>query len=185
MTKKEYKITIPQSPDSINIVATYNKTFTDIIALKKKWQKIAAPIINIAIENGELPKRFKGVVEFFFELYFETKQSRDEDNYYLAVKGMVDAFRNIGLVEDDDHDHVHQNGLRIYHDKDRPRTEIYITEIYGEDTTKTRPDKGKSGVGVNRPGTSDDKKDDGRRTKPAPSSDSPATNSTPSAPKTS
>lgn len=128
MQINHYKIILPFSPDSINKVITYGKKEGDIVVLKHKWQKLSHLIIEEAIASGQLPTKFKGRVAFFFKLYFETARTRDGDNYEAMCKGIIDAFVQKRLLQDDNSHLVDDDGRRLRIDRDRPRVEIYIKE---------------------------------------------------------
>lgn len=128
MRKIHYKFTIPVTPDSINKVTKYGKTDGDVLHLKKKWEKIAIMQLQHEINEGRLPKEFKGVIGLHFKLYFEFSRTRDDDNYTLMCKGILDAFVRVGLIEDDSNEFVKDNGRRLIVDPDHPRVDVYITE---------------------------------------------------------
>lgn len=128
MQINNYKIIIPYAPDSINQVMTYGKKDGDIVVLKHKWQKVAHTVIEQAIAEGKLPVKFKGRVAFFFKLYFKTSRQRDGDNYASMCKGIVDAFVQKRMIQDDSSEYVDDDGRRLRVDEERPRAEIYIKE---------------------------------------------------------
>lgn len=134
MQVNHYKLLIPVPPDSINKVITYGKKEGDIVVLKHKWQKVAHTCIDEAIINGELPEKFKGRVAFFFKLYFQTNRERDGDNYAAMCKGIIDAFVQKRLIQDDSAEFVDDDGRRLRVEPDRPRVEVYVKEkIPGND----------------------------------------------------
>jgi len=128
MQINKYKLLIPISPDSINKVITYGKKEGDIVVLKHKWQKLAHCFIEEAINEGQLPAKFKGRVSFFFKLYFETERTRDGDNYAAMCKGIIDAFVQKNMIEDDNALFVDDDGRRLRVDPERARCEVYIKE---------------------------------------------------------
>jgi Holliday junction resolvase RusA-like endonuclease len=123
-----YRLTIPFAPDSINKVITYGKKEGDIVVLKHKWQKIAHTVIESAINDYQLPIKFKGRVAFFFKLYFTTSRDRDGDNYEAMCKGIIDAFVQKKMIKDDSARYVDDDGRRLRVDHERPRVEIIIKE---------------------------------------------------------
>ena len=127
------KIIIPYAPDSINKVITYGKNINDLVSLKHKWQDIATIYINNALSDGDLPEKFRGLLTFKFKLYFGTKRRRDEDNFFVITKAIIDEFVRSGFVEDDCSEYVHFGGLWLLMDPGRPRIEVYITESLRDD----------------------------------------------------
>jgi len=128
MIKEHYKLIIPVKPDSINQVCTYGKKGGDILKLKHKWEKIAIGYIKRARVEMVLPEEFHGKIGVHFKLFFEQRRERDGDNYTLMCKGILDAFVKDGMIIDDNHKYVDDNGRRMKIDKDRPRVEVHITE---------------------------------------------------------
>lgn len=126
--KNNYKIVIPKNPDSINKVVKYGKKSGDVVVLKRKWEELAMIYIKKNQDEGELPEKFLGKIGIHFKLIFETQRERDGDNYTLMCKGILDAFVQMGMVRDDNHNFVDDNGRRFEVDNERPRVEIYITE---------------------------------------------------------
>lgn len=124
----KYKLIIPVSPDSINQVVTFGKKDGDVVALKHKWQKIAHTFIADALNEEMLPTKFRGRVAFFFKLYFATTRARDGDNYEMMCKGIIDAFVQKRMIEDDSCFFVDDDGRRLIVDSERPRVVIYIKE---------------------------------------------------------
>lgn len=128
MQKNFYRFTIPYSPDSINKVITYGKKEGDIVMLKHKWQRMAHTIIEQELAARRLPTKFQGRIGVFFKLYFSTHRGRDGDNYAAMCKGIIDAFVQKNMIEDDNSDFVDDDGRRLRIDPERPRCEVYITE---------------------------------------------------------
>lgn len=126
----KYKIIIPYKPDSFNQI--YFGTRNEMSELKLRWEKRTITTLeNLMLEN-ELPRRFEGVAEFFFKLYFEYNRNQDIDNYFLIIKGIMDAFVTVGMLKDDTHHYALQNGLRVDYDNEKPRIEVYITHKYDD-----------------------------------------------------
>lgn len=128
MRKINYKITIPGQPDSINQVTSYGKNEGDLMHIKKKWEKIAFVQLQEELTEDRLPIKFRGVIGLHFKLYFELNRRRDDDNYTLMCKGILDAFVKMGMIEDDSNEFVQDNGRRLIIDPERPRVVVYITE---------------------------------------------------------
>jgi len=128
MQINHFKIVIPFSPDSINRVITYGKKEGDIVVLKHKWQKLAHLAIDTALEDGNLPPKFKGKIGVLFKCYFEYHRNRDGDNYTAMCKGIIDALVQKRMIKDDNSEYVDDNGRRLLVDDDRPRVEVFITE---------------------------------------------------------
>ena len=130
MHNNNYRIIIPIRPDSINEITQYGKTNADLVAFKKKWEKLSLPYLNQCIDTGELPERFKGKVYIRFHLYFTLNRRRDEDNYTLMTKGIIDALVYLRILKDDSTEYLGNDGTRIHTEPndDRPRVEMEITE---------------------------------------------------------
>lgn len=130
---KYQKIIIPYAPDSMNKVVKFGSTVGDITALKHKWQDIASIYLQDALVEGIIPDKFKGLLTFKFKLFFETKRRRDEDNYYIINKAIIDEFVRSGFIEDDNSELVHFGGAWLHVDPISPRVEIYLTEYLRDD----------------------------------------------------
>src|SRR5680860_111467 len=128
MEENQYDIIIPVEPNSINEIVSFGSQFSDIRSLKKKWQEIATFYLQEKIDSGDLPEFFTGIIGIRFFIYFEKRRKRDEDNYYLMCKGIVDSMVELGLVEDDNSEIVKFDGIRCYIDRDQPRVLISIIE---------------------------------------------------------
>lgn len=137
MHKVFHKIIIPLSPDSINKVTKYGKTDGDVLQLKKKWERIMISRINELHAEGSLPERFRGVIGVHFKLFFEFNRTRDDDNYTLMCKGILDAFVRTDMIEDDNNQFVQDNGRRLSVDPERPRVEVHIVEKIPDDRVAT------------------------------------------------
>lgn len=125
---KKYFFTIPYQPDSFNQV--YFGKRGEMTEMKLRWEERTATVLESLMIEKVLPHRMNGVAEFFFKLYFETQRNRDEDNYHLIIKGIMDAFVTVGILKDDCSKYALQNGARIYIDPERPRIEVFIVNRY-------------------------------------------------------
>ena len=125
---KKHFFIIPYQPDSFNQV--YFGKRGEMTEMKLRWEERTATVLENEMLDKKLPRRMKGVAEFFFKLYFETQRNRDEDNYHLIIKGIMDAFVTVGILKDDSSKYALQNGARIYVDPERPRIEIFIVNRY-------------------------------------------------------
>lgn len=153
METNEYNVIIPVSPNSINEIVSFGSQFSDIRSLKKKWEDLSAVYFQELIDEQRLPEYFTGVIGVRFFIYFEKHRRRDEDNYYLMCKGIIDCMVNLGLVEDDNSLIVKFDGIRCYVDRDRPRIVISIIEYLNvSSSTPNRGDQKERGIECYRTG---------------------------------
>lgn len=131
---KYEKIILPYSPESINSVISYGVFGRGIVELKKRWQDIAKQYIADAVQEGILPERIRQMAIFRFKMYFEKRIKRDEDNYFVIAKAIIDEFVNQGIIEDDSSEYCHFAGSYLFCDKERPRVEIEVEERVDEDS---------------------------------------------------
>ena len=127
---RQYTLIIPYGPDSLN--QHYFGTRQEMMDLKLRWEQRTITVLEQATAERLIPYRFTGTAEFFFRLYFENPRNRDLDNYFLIVKGIMDAFVTTAIVKDDNYRYVLQNGMRIFLDPERPRIELDITHRYDD-----------------------------------------------------
>lgn len=126
MEKYDYKIVLDEVPRSAN---NPDDTFegrgyelkrasgASLVKYKKHWEK---KLKFYRIEN-DLPSFDKQKVEIKFKFYHPKNRKRDHDNYFIAMKGMID-----GLFKNDDSQWVVCNFPDLLVDPKEPRTEIYI-----------------------------------------------------------
>ena len=123
--RKKYTLIIPRVP------ASFNHTMDDytsnarnrrnsskqIQRYKKRWERI----VMSAARNAELPNFSDYKCEIKFIFYHPVNRKRDHDNYFMAMKAMID-----GLFEDDDSEVLKTNFPIFRKDPKNPRTEIII-----------------------------------------------------------
>ena len=86
------------------------------VAVKLYWLENYGPNIH-----------FRGKkVNILYYLYFPTKVKHDYSNY--GQKMLDDSLVKTGIIDDDSNQVIMKETLCIRHDKDNPRTEIYIEE---------------------------------------------------------
>lgn len=126
-----YTILIPFAPDTINSAVSYgNNNWMAVSSLKKKWQSLAELHFSQAIAVGELPDRFLFPIEVEFDLYFTKIRTRDEDNYFVMSKGIIDAITGLNMIEDDSNTFVNFGGVNLHIDEDRPRVIVQIKQKF-------------------------------------------------------
>ena len=97
-------------------------------ALKQKWKEFIVWFIeNQGYANLRIQK-----CELTFTTYYATNRPHDVDN--SCPKFIIDGLCMAGFIEDDSSAHITQLTLRVGVDKDRPRTEIEVNIIKGEET---------------------------------------------------
>ena len=91
-------------------------------ALKQKWKDFVVWVIedqgysNLRIERCDIE----------VDTYYGTNRRHDVDN--SVIKFILDGMCDGGMIVDDDSEHVVSLTLRCHTDRERPRTEITITE---------------------------------------------------------
>jgi len=123
-------IVIPEVPasanhpidDELNSSGTHSRRadFKQLRDYKQRWEK---KVKMYKLEN-DVPDLNGKKVEIKFRFYFDKGRKRDHDNYYLAMKGMID-----GLFKEDDSEWVRCNFPDFLIDKANPRTEMEIQEL--------------------------------------------------------
>lgn len=126
-------IVLPYGPESINSVMNYGRDKGELNILKHKWQDLASIYIQEAIRQGFIPAVLNGKAHFTFKMYFENQRKRDEDNYFLIAKGIIDEFVKQNVIEDDSSEYAHFSGIYLMCDKQRPRVEIWLKEVLRKD----------------------------------------------------
>lgn len=89
--------------------------------VKKQW----AMLIRLAV--GRKPKETIGKAIVTITYYFPNRIRRDPDNY--SGKFVLDGLVKAGVLADDSFNNVELRLVGAY-DKDDPRTEIEIMEVY-------------------------------------------------------
>lgn len=76
-------------------------------------------------------KPITGPVQLVYKLYTETWHRKDDLNLYEALD---DILVSNGILKDDDRKTiVSRDGSRVLHDKENPRSEIYIYQLREEE----------------------------------------------------
>lgn len=121
---EDLKITINEVPssanhpnDEIGVKENRRGDWKSLLKYKKRWEK---KLLLYKIEH-DLPDLTGEQVEIKFKFYHPISRKRDHDNYFIAMKGMID-----GLFKEDDSQWVTCNFPDLLIDKDNPRTEIWI-----------------------------------------------------------
>ena len=127
------EVTIPVTPESLNEVMTFGATTADVMQIKKKWEKLAISYFREAQTEGTLPEIFKGKIEVRVNVHFEVMRIRDQDNYFFVAKGIIDAIKRLGMVEDDNSNVVDFGGIYFFKDKYSPRVVVQILDFAGQD----------------------------------------------------
>lgn len=92
-------------------------------ALKQRWKDF---IVWFVGEQGYANLRIDRC-DIEFRTYYSTGRRHDTDN--SCPKFIIDGLCESGLLIDDDSGHVASLTLKCFVDKERPRTEIYFTNI--------------------------------------------------------
>ena len=121
---KTLKYVIDAVPQSNNKFMANSHNFHIYRKEKEKWHGIVKAAIK------EKPKKPLERAVVHIKYYFKDRRRRDPDNY--SGKMLLDPLVREGVLEDDSFKNV---VLKLSADVDskRPRTEITITEIGGED----------------------------------------------------
>jgi len=119
-----FKLTIPYQYESINRAIGDGRE--GISSLKKKWQSFMVEAIEEAIGKKEFPPKFEKKIGVGLNIYYKTKRTRDSDNAFILAKAVIDALVLQGVVPDDNVEWVDFNGIRFFHDHERPRVEVEI-----------------------------------------------------------
>lgn len=114
------KITINDIPPSNNEFIGNSRNFNVYRKQKERWHWL----IKAAIKKK--PKKPYDKARVRLTYFFPDKRRRDPDNY--SGKMLLDPLVREKIITDDSFRHI---SLEICgeHDKDRPRTEIEITEV--------------------------------------------------------
>lgn len=112
------KIVIPFIPNSLNKYAG-RKNCWEYREEKAKWLQIGMMLVKRPSKPFD-----KAIVEI--EYFFPTRARHDPDNY--SGKVILDLLVNRGILWDDSFKCVNLV-LKGNHNKERPRTEITITEV--------------------------------------------------------
>ena len=114
------KITVHAIPPSNNEFLGNSKNFNDYRQEKQKWHWLIKAAIA---ERPEKPIE-KAIVRITY--FFPDRRRRDPDNY--SGKMILDPLVCEGILVDDSFGHI-QLELAANVDKDKPRTEIHITDL--------------------------------------------------------
>lgn len=93
---------------------------------KRVWTDAVIWACKAAKDRPEKPWEHANVVITY---YFPTRSRHDADNY--AGKYLLDGLTRAGVIVDDDLKHI-TTTIRGGYDRERPRTEIEVSEVSGE-----------------------------------------------------
>jgi crossover junction endodeoxyribonuclease RusA len=109
---------IPALPPSLNVWS------------RKHWRirhaqvkALTTNLLGLRLENG-LPKVERPRVQLVY--YFRDNRKRDPDNY--AGKFILDGLRHAGIIADDNAGVLRLPQPEFQVDKQRPRTEVFVSE---------------------------------------------------------
>ena len=103
------------------------RDYKDNVLLKMEEQMEWEVAINPDTYKG-LPYKQAKVI---FTIFFKTKRKRDGHNYVGGgLIAWLDCLSELELIEDDCYDCVGQPVVIFDYDKEFPRTEIQISEVY-------------------------------------------------------
>jgi Holliday junction resolvase RusA-like endonuclease len=111
-------IQIPELPPSLNVWSRQHWT-----TRSKEVARLSADLTMLRLAH-KIPTVAKPRVQVVY--YFPTKRRRDADNY--APKYLLDGLRYSGIIADDNSEVLQLPQPEFHVDRERPRTEIYITE---------------------------------------------------------
>jgi hypothetical protein len=118
----DYEIIIPDVPSSANHPSddlgekkNRHMGWGKLASYKTRWENKAR------VYKQSLPS-FDGVkIRVKFQFYFAQSRKRDNDNFFVAMKGIIDGF-----FEEDDSQHLVCDFPDFLIDKENPRTIILI-----------------------------------------------------------
>lgn len=131
---KDFNFVIPVPPESINETVALGTHYSDVRLVKRKWQHLTITHLNAqSLDNPEPYKSFpiENKVRATFTFYFKFDRARDEDNYSLSAKGILDGLVEMGVLFADSAAFVTFGGVVLKVDHDRPRCEVLL-EILDE-----------------------------------------------------
>ena len=116
------RIIIDDIPPSNNKYMGNSHNFNEYRREKERWHWL----IKVALSKKEKPKKplEKAIVNITY--YFKDKRRRDPDNY--SGKMLLDPLVREGILKDDSFKEI-VLVLSADYDKEKPRTEIYISEV--------------------------------------------------------
>lgn len=140
---KDFSFIIPVPPESINETVALGTHYSDVRLVKRKWQHITISHLNA--QRLDNPAPYAGFpcekkVKATFTFYFKFERARDEDNYSLSAKGILDGLVEMGVLYADSSSFVTFGGVILEVDYERPRCEVKI-EMLEEDIDFKKWDK--------------------------------------------
>lgn len=126
---KLYKFIIPVPPESINETVALGTMYSDVRLIKRHWQKLTLQHLSSQkLDDPSLypDEPFEKKVKATFNFYFKFKRRRDEDNYSLSAKGILDGLVEMGVLFADEQNFVTFGGINLLIDYDRPRCEVIL-----------------------------------------------------------
>lgn len=126
---KDFHFIIPVPPESINETVALGTHYSDVRLVKRKWQHITISHLNA--QRLDNPDPYAGFpcekkVKATFTFYFKFDRARDEDNYSLSAKGILDGLVEMGVLFADSSPFVTFGGVILKVDHDRPRCEVSL-----------------------------------------------------------
>lgn len=110
--------------------AVINRNRTNVY-LANKLKKDNEAIIKAYILKSKVKKVENYPIDLKIKWY-EKDRRRDADNVYSAIKFILDAMVDTGVIAGDSRKYVRNISNEIYVDKDNPRIEVEIKEKHNE-----------------------------------------------------
>lgn len=125
----DFSFVIPVPPESVNETVALGTHYSDVRLIKRKWQHITISHLNA--QRLDNPAPYAGFpcekkVKATFTFYFKFDRARDEDNYSLSAKGILDGLVEMGVLFADSEAFVTFGGVVLKVDYDRPRCEVTL-----------------------------------------------------------
>lgn len=103
----------------------------------KDWCRVVTKQLAVRPDRPREPIDYP--VQVSYRFYMPTRRMVDDLNLSAA---MDDILVQAGILLDDNRDIVaYHDGTRVYYDKENPRVEIRITEVYGWERWKNAKEK--------------------------------------------
>jgi len=119
LSQECYTLTIPLLPPSLN--AWQSCHWAKRKRIKDEWCNAVWALCN----ESRIPPMERIHLEAV--LFFATKRKRDTDNYVITYKIVQDCLVRIGMIPDDNTDHVSISPPILDVDSSSPRTVLTIT----------------------------------------------------------
>lgn len=131
-SRQDFNFVIPVPPESINETVALGTHYSDVRLIKRKWQHITISHLNS--QRLDDPHNYENLpfehkVKATFTFYFKFDRARDEDNYSLSAKGILDGLVEMGVLFADSAPFVTFGGVVLEVDHDRPRCEVALEAL--------------------------------------------------------